>query len=178
MRRQHDDLARFRGNYAFAAAGKENASIARLFAGRHGLRRIFVRSLPPEDRAGLLDGHEDALSSLVLDDDTWDSFVSRSDLIAEVTDLRSRTEPVYYIAVEASFTAHDKDINRATGHAKIIRSATGLEAYPVVAAVRLDPNIDSARITEDAQEYLDAASVNTALWYRLVEDELEPPDPC
>ena len=41
-----------------------------------------------------------------------------------------------------------------------------------VAAVRLDPHIDSDRITEDAEEYLNANNENSALWYPLVEDDL------
>lgn len=178
LRRQHDDLARFRGNYAFDAASGKKTAIARLFAQRHGLRRIFARALSEEDRARLVDGNTDALQALEFDDDVWDSFIERSDLIAEVTNLHGRDQPRYYIAVEASFTGHDKDVTRAVDHAKIVRSATGLDAYAVVAAVRLDPHVTRDNILEDADQYLAADSEDAALWYPLVEEDLEPPDPC
>ena len=178
LRRQHDDLARFRGNYAIDAARGKSVAIARLFAHRYNLRRILARVLSVNDRAEILNMNTSALDTLNLDSDAWDSFIERSDLIAEVTDLHSRDEPRYYIAAEASFTAHDRDIERATDHARIIRCATGLDAYAVIAAVRLDPQIDSDLILEDAEEYMNANSEDTALWFPLVEDDLEPLDPC
>ena len=178
LRRQHDDLARFRGNYAIDAARGKSVAIARLFAHRYNLRRILARVLSVNDRAEILNMNTSALDTLNLDSDAWDSFIERSDLIAEVTDLHSRDEPRYYITAEASFTAHDRDIERATDHAKIIRCATGLNAYAVIAAVRLDPQIDSDLILEGAEEYMNANNEDLALWFPLPETDLEPPDPC
>ena len=175
-RRQHDDLARFRGNYALDAARENYVAIARLFARRNGLRRMYVRPLADVERRGILARNTNALESLDLQDATWDTFMS-PDLVAEVTDLNNGEEPRYYIAVEASFTADRKDLQRATDHAKILRCATGQEAYAVVAAVKLTPNIEDL-VLEDAAEYLEADNEETALWFTLVEEELEPPDPC
>ena len=167
-----------RRNYALDSARKKIVTISRMFAQQHGLRWIFARALSREDRVDLLDWNSGALDALNLGNETWDSYLEHSSIIAEVTNLHSRNDPQYYIAVEASFTGHNKDVTRATDHAKIIRCATGLDAHAVVAAVRLDPNIDSDRILEDIEEYLDTANENTALWFPLVEEDLEPPDPC
>ena len=166
-----------RGNYAIDAARKNDMEIARLFAHRHGLRQIDVRMLPHNERRMMLVENQTALPGLDLWDPMGDSFL-RPDLVAEVTDLLDAEQPRYYITVEASFTAHDRDVSRATDHAKIIRCATGLDAYAVVAAVRLDPHINSDRISEGIEEYLNANSKDTALWYPIVEDDLEPADPC
>ena len=132
-RRQHDDLARFRGNYALHAARENYMSIARLFARRNGLQRVYVRPLADVERRDMLARNTSALESLNLRDAAWDSFMS-PDLVAEVTGLHSDEEPRYYIAVEASFTADRKDLERATDNAKILRCATGRDAYAVVAA--------------------------------------------
>ena len=175
-RRQHDDLARFRGNYALDAAREKYVSIARLFAQRNGLRRIYVRSLADSERRDLLVRNTDALESLDLRDAAWDSFMS-PDLVAEITGLHVNEEPRYYIAVEASFTADRNDLERATDNAKILRCATGRDAYAVVAAVRLAPSIENLLLA-DVTEYVEADNEDVALWYALAEEELEPPDPC
>ena len=176
-RRQHDDLARFRGNYAFESARRNDVAIARLFAHRHGLRQINVRVLPHNERRVMLVENQTALAGLDLWDPMGDTFL-RPDLVAEVTDLAEAEQPRYYIAAEASFTADDKEIARVTDHAKIIRCATGRDAYAIVAAVRLDSRTGSDRLLEDPEEYLNANNEDTALWYPLPEDDLEPPDPC
>ncbi len=177
LRRQHDDLARFRGNYAIDAARQSDMAIARLFAHRQGLRQISVRALSDNERRMMLVENQTELAGLDLRDPLGDTFL-RPDLVAEVTDLVDAEQPQFYIAAEASFTAHDRDIERATDHAKIIRCATGLNAYAVIAAVRLDPHIDSDLILEDAEEYMNANNEDLALWFPLPETDLEPPDPC
>ncbi len=175
-RRQHDDLARFRGNYALHAARENYVPIARLFARRNGVQQMYVRQLADVERRDMLARNTNALESLDLRDAAWDSFMS-PDLVAEVTGLHSNEEPRYYIAVEASFTADRKDLERATDNAKILRCATGQDAYAVVAAVRLAPSIENL-LLDDVTEYVEADNEDIALWYNLVEEELEPPDPC
>ena len=177
LRRQHDDLARFRGNYAIEAARQNDMAIAQLFAHMHGLRQIDVRALSHGERRAMLIENQTELANLGLWAPLGDTFL-RPDLIAEVTALVDAERPQYYIAVEASFTAHDRDIARATDHAKIVRCATGRDTYAVIAAVRLDPTIDRNRIIEDPEVYLHANDEDSALWYPIVEDELEPADPC
>ncbi len=166
-----------RRNYAIDAARQSDMAIARLFAHRHGLRQINLRALSDNERRMMLVENQTELAGLDLRAPLGDTFL-RPDFIAEVTDLVYADQPRYYIAAEASFTAHDRDIERATDHAKIIRCATGLNAYAVIAAVRLDPHIDSDLVLEDAEEYLNANNENTALWYPLPETDLEPLDPC
>ena len=48
-RRQHDDLARFRGNYAVDAARNSDMEISELFARLRGMRRIQVRELNKDE---------------------------------------------------------------------------------------------------------------------------------
>ncbi len=53
-RRQHDDLGRFRGNYAGDAGRRSGPEIAHLFTRLHDLRRIFVRPLSIEERGEVM----------------------------------------------------------------------------------------------------------------------------
>ena len=140
------------------------------------MRRIYVRPLANDELRETLAKSASALEEINLRDEAWDTFV-RPDLVAEVTELHSGENPQYYIAVEASFTGHVKDVDRATDHARILRCATGQDAYAVVAAVRMDPNIEN-RLFDDAAKFLDANDEDAALWYPLVEENPEPPDPC
>ena len=89
--------------------------------------------------------------------------------------------PLYYIAVEASYSIDDEDIARATDHAKIVHAITGLTAYAVVAGVRLDDEItDDARskVCEEVTQYAEADSdPDFVYWHRLESSDLRPPEP-
>ena len=64
----------------------------------------------------------------------------------------------------------EKDIDKATDNAKIIRAVTGLEAYPVVVTDRPLQWKDEAaryRLYEDAAQFVAASNPDAALWYRL-----------
>ena len=174
-RRQHDDLARFRGNYAIDAARNRDAEVAELFARQRGMRQIQVRPLTRDELDQMLNESLEALEALRLRDRAWLTF-PKSDIIAEVTERRS-SSPDFYIAVEASYTADTEDVLRATDHAKILRCVTGLDAYAVVAGVRTAPGIEGIIFDEVAQ-FAEANDEDSALWFQLEEDELEPPDPC
>ena len=67
-----------------------------------------------------------------------------------------------YIAVEASFTAHENDIRRATRNADYLARFTGKAAIPVVAAVLIDPKV---------QDDFDSGKVQ---WYALQQRDVEP----
>ena len=174
FRRQHDDLGRFRGNYAADAARKNDLEIAQLFAGAHGLRRIRRRRLTADELSNMLDQNYEELGDLRLRERAWLTF-ENADFVAEITE-RSGAGQGFYIAVEASFTGSTEDVRRASDHARILRRATGQDAYAVVAAVRAVPNIESS-LFEDVAEFIEAKNENAALWYRLDEDEIEPRDP-
>ena len=173
-RRQHDDLGRFRGNYAMDAARKNRSEISKMFARLRGMGRMRFRVLDSAELSDMLDESYESLDALNLGEEAWNTFDS-SDLIVAVTERRG-SRLGFYIAVEASFTGGDRDVSRAIAHAKILRCATGLDAYAVVAAVRLDPNVENL-VLDDAAKLQDADNEDVALWYPIVEEDLESLDP-
>ena len=173
-RRQHDDLARFRGNYAVDAARNSDMEIAELFAQLRGMRRIQVRALNKDELDEMLNENYEAVEALRLRDMAWRTF-PKSDIIAEVTD-RGNSRPGFFIAVEASYTGSAEDALKATDHAKILRHATGRDAYAVVAGVRMGPSVEG-RVFDEIARFVEADDDGSAFWYPLDEDELEPPDP-
>ena len=174
-RRQHDDLGRFRGNYAIDAARNKDVQVAELFARQRGMRRVQIRRLSRADLDDILNDNYEDVEALRLRERVWLTF-PKADIIAEVTQRR-HSGPGFYIAVEASYTANTEDVLRATDHAKILRGVTGLDAYAVVAGVRMAPNIEGTLFDEIAQ-FTEAGNEDGALWVRLELDELEPRDPC
>ena len=60
----------------------------------------------------------------------------RADLVLYVSDDQERPR---YLAVEASFTVDDRDINRAVRNAGYLTKYTGLRSDPVVAGVEILP---------------------------------------
>ncbi|MCY4653149.1 MAG: hypothetical protein OXC95_08300 [Dehalococcoidia bacterium] len=113
-RRQHEDMGRFRGNYAISAARNSDGEIAGLFARLRGMGRMLqVRRLGKEERDAMLNDNLDAVESLALRDSVWLGF-PRADIIAEIMDRRN-SGPGFYIAVEASYTVGIEDFLRATG---------------------------------------------------------------
>ena len=173
-RQQHEDFGRFRGSYAADAARRNRGEIALIFARLRGMRNLRVRALDSDERSDMLDEHYDAVTALNLRDRAWQTF-DVPDLIAEVTARRSST-PGFYIAIEASYTGDMEDLLRATDHAKILRSATGLDAYPIVAGVRIGPSIRD-KVFEDVTHFIHINDEDTALWYQISEAHMEPPDP-
>ena len=173
-RQQHEDFGRFRGSYAADAARRNRGEIALIFARLRGMRNLRVRALDSDERSDMLDEHYDAVTALNLRDRAWQTF-DVPDLIAEVTARRSST-PGFYIAIEASYTGDMEDLLRATDHAKILRSATGLDAYPIVAGVRIGPSIRD-KVFEDVTHFIRINDEDTALWYQISEAHMEPPDP-
>ena len=173
-RQQHEDFGRFRGSYAADAARRNRGEIALIFARLRGMRNLRVRALDSDERSDMLDEHYDAVTALNLRDRAWQTF-DVPDLIAEVTARRSST-PGFFIVVEASYTGDMEDLLRATDHAKILRSATGLDAYPIVAGVRIGPSIRD-KVFEDVTHFIRINDEDTALWYQISEAHMEPPDP-
>ena len=123
----------------------------------------------------MLNDNLDAVESLALRDSVWLGF-PRADIIAEVMDRRN-PGPGFYIAVEASYTVGIEDVLRATNHARILRRVTGQDAYAVVAGVRMGPSVGSG-VFDDVERFAVEDDEDTAFWYQINEDDLEPPDPC
>ncbi len=125
--------------------------------------------------------HRDAFLSLDLRQEGALGKFRRPDVIALVSEMRSDPmEPVFYLAVEASYSGEEMDIDKATDNAKILRAVTGLHAYPVVVAVRLQRGMSNearARLYEDVDEYLAAGDADSAFWYRHDSADLRPPEP-
>ncbi len=174
-RQQHEDFGRFRGNYAVSTMRENDFEIARIFSRLRGFRRIRIRPLTRVELSDMLDDHYDAVDALGLRERAWITF-QNPDLIAEITGLRSANTG-FYIAVEASYTGDREDTLRATDHAKILRRATGLDSYAVVASVRLGPGVKSG-IFNDVSRFVEARDEDAVLWYQLDEEKLEPFDPC
>ncbi len=96
------------------------------------------------DEVGVLD--RNALRAMVRQADTSDiprnhrySFIE-ADAIIEATDNRGET---HYVAMEASFTADERDTNRAARNADYLTKFTGQPAHAVIAAHRIDDRIDA-----------------------------------
>ena len=172
-RRQHDDLGRFRGNYAADAARQNIMEISILFAPRRQ-NPLRIQTLRQADLTDIYEKGFDDITALGLRERAWRTFMA-PDLIAEVTEFRS-SRPAFYIAVEASYTGDSEDLLRATDHARILRAATGLDAYPVVASVRLAPSVRDV-LSRDATRILETNDRNAALWFQLREEELEALNP-
>ena len=174
FRQQHEDFGRFRGSYAADAARRHRGEIAGIFARMRGMRYLRIRELGSDERSNMLDEHYDAVSALNLRERAWLTF-DVPDMTAEVTARRS-SAPGFYIAVEASYTGDTEDLRRATDHAKILRAATGKDAYAVVAGVRIGPKIRD-KVYHDITDFLYVNDEDAALWYQLTEAHFEPFDP-
>ena len=83
---------------------------------------------------------------------------SRADLVIEARDAEGDT---HYIAVEASFTATQRDASRAQRNAALLTRFTGRLAYAVISSVRKD---------HDAEAEIAAGN---AWWHDLEERDME-----
>ena len=168
----------FRGTYAQSAANKERIRIANKFAYLHGVKYTDAMGVRRDVMRGWLRGENTAIvEGLQLRDRAWETFLV-PDLVAAVHDLTAPEDarPLYYIALESSYSIDDEDVVRATDHAKIVNAVTGLPAYAVVAGVRLDERItDGARnrIREEVAEYVEAGNQDFVYWHKLEASESE-----
>ena len=180
-RRELQAQSSFHGNYAQSAASKDDLEIAGLFAGLRGIARIVTGQVGRSMLTTWLRDKSDELEALGLRPRAWRTFL-RPDIIAWVKDLYADddADPEFYIAVEASYTSEAEDILKVTDHAKILRAATGLDAYPVVAAVMLDdelaPEMES-RLYYHVERFIEDNDEDAALWYRLDSADLRPSEP-
>ena len=147
--------------------------IAAKFAELHGLDgdMLDTTHISPDALRDWVRDRRDELLSLDLRQEGALIKFRRPDYIALVSEMRSgRMEPAFYLAVESSYSVREKDIDKATDNAKILRAVTGLAAYPVVAGVRLHDSRSyqaRARLYDAVDEYVAAGDAEAALWYRM-----------
>ena len=180
---QEQAQSSFRGTYAQSTASEEDVEIARKFAAAHGLDSVLIDTIHIGRRTlrEWANTHRDVLLTLDLkQSNPLDKFI-RPDIVAAITDATDEdATPVYYLAVEASYSGEKKDIDKATDNAKILRAITGLKAYPVVAAVRLHHRMDDEtrnRLYEDVNDFIEADNPDSAFWYKIDSDDMRPPEP-
>ena len=123
-----DDIGPIKDAHATSSAIRE----ADLIAEEMGFR--FVRILERSDIRRLVNGK--GLPGASSDD--LKSF-RRADLIIEVTDSQGE---VAYIAAEISFTADERDTNRAIRNAEYMNRLTGKQARAAIVGLRRDNRIE------------------------------------
>ena len=169
----------YRGAHAQTAANRDRVRISNLFAKFHAIRRTDAMPVRRNRLKAWLQGENaEVVEALNLRDRAWETFLE-PDIVAAVHDLMAddATEPAFYIVVEASYTGEAEDIDKATDHAKIVHAVTGLDAYPVVAAVRLDDKMEPetrSRLYDDVQKFVAANDADAAFWFRLGSADLRP----
>ena len=172
----------YRGAHAQTAANRDRVRISNLFAKFHAIRRTDAMPVRRSRLKAWLQGENtEVVEALNLRDRAWETFLE-PDIVAAVHDLMAENdaEPAFYIVVEASYTGEAEDIDRAIDHAKIVHAVTGLDAYPVVAAVQLDDKMEPetrSRLYDDVQEFVAVNDADAAFWYRLGSADLRPTEP-
>ena len=172
----------YRGAHAQTAANRDRVRISNLFAKFHAIRRTDAMPVRRNRLKAWLQGENaEVVEALNLRDRAWETFLE-PDIVAAVHDLMAddATEPAFYIVVEASYTGEAEDIDKAIDHAKIVHAVTGLDAYPIVAAVRLDDKMEPetrSRLYDDVQKFVAANDANAAFWYPLGSADLRPAEP-
>ena len=172
----------YRGAHAQTAANRDRVRISNLFAKFHAIRRTDAMPVRRNRLKTWLQGENaEVVEALNLRDRAWETFLE-PDIVAAVHDLMADddAEPAFYIVVEASYTGEAEDIDKAIDHAKIVHAVTGLDAYPIVAAVRLDDKMEPetrSRLYDDVQEFVAVNDADAAFWYRLGSADLRPDEP-
>ena len=172
----------YRGAHAQTAANRDRVRISNLFAKFHAIRRTDAMPVRRNRLKAWLQGENaEVVEALNLRDRAWETFLE-PDIVAAVHDLMADddAEPAFYIVVEASYTGEAEDIDKAIDHAKIVHAVTGLDAYPIVAAVRLDDKMEPetrSRLYDDVQKFVAANDADAAFWFRLGSADLRPIEP-
>ena len=142
------DLGEVRGGHARSAVINNAALIA------DGLGYQLISEVP----RGIILGFSRMAASNNVSPDDVKSF-QQADLVLYVSDGQGSPG---YLAIEASFTIANRDIDRAVRNARYLRKYTGLQADPVVAGVEVLP---------EAQARID----NGEAWlHRIERRDLQP----
>ena len=122
LTRIEGDMGTFRAFFARSALHSDATGIA------IDLGLEYVRIVPQEELTQMTQGAAGRIPTNELR-----SF-RRADLVIEATDGSS----THYISVEASYTADQRDTDRAQRNARFLTEFTGQTAHPVIASVRND----------------------------------------
>ena len=147
MKVLRSDIGVLRGGHARTTAIRKAAGIARGM----GLRR--TRNLSMDDLYDMIDSadtsdiHANVLTSF-----------ANADLAMEATDAGG---VVCYVAVEISYTVHNRDISRASRNSRFLTRFTDRPAFAAVSGESID---------EDIQDIIDSGEV---FWYQLTSEDLE-----
>ena len=176
QREEHNDLGRFRGNYAIETTRRISAIIAMELAQHVDADSVFMET--PLTQGELKDMYltdPEAITALNLRPHAAARFQS-ADLVALAEKRKDRAGVTgsFYLVVEVSYTIGRNDIEKVLEHARIVQAATGIDTYAVVSGVRVAPPV-SDRVVDDALEYLNSDDEGVVFWYRLTQ-VLEPDD--
>ncbi len=159
LQRMDHDFRNFRGNFAERAARKSAYGIAIVLSEEKSLDLDItsVRTIPRGEYTALARQYGRAKFN-ALPRDVKLSFL-HSDLIIEA---REEDGPIFYIAVEASYTCDGRDTARAISHSLLLTQFTGKESYPAISGVRFDSTV---------QPIIESGDV---LWHPIEEEEMDP----
>ena len=147
LRTMGNDLGVVKGGYARTEILRKASVIAQDMGYR------FVKNLR---RSQILDFADKAMENI--DEATLNSF-RNADLIMEVKDSKSRQN---YIAVEASYTVHIRDVRRAKRNPELLYDLTEVQSHAAVAGVEMN---------EGAERQARDGNIH---WYRIPRRDLQP----
>ena len=147
-----DRLRRDTGNMRASHARVETARDAGGIA--HDMGFTFIRALAPDDLLAMVRNND----TTDLGDGDLRSF-RLADLVLNASDANGG---VHWIAVEISYTADERDSNRALRNARLLTRFTGHPAHAAIASIRNDDRI---------QGMIDSGQV---YWHRLEDRDPEP----
>ena len=147
LRRMADQLGEMFDYYAIIAQ-KEAAFLVRELGLRH------VRTLTSDELIEM----SSALTTYASSHEDVKSFC-RADMILAASDAEGQT---WYVAVEASYAADERDTSRALRNADYMTCLTQCPAHAAIAAVKIDDRIQD--VVQKGQVY----------WYVIVPDEMAP----
>ena len=153
MDRFNNDIGQVKGGHARWSTIHEAPSIVLGLNLERSLGLKYVRDVTMAELAAM--AHNAAGGDISTNE--LRSF-SRADLVIEIEDASGDT---CYLAVEASFTATQRDASRAMRNAALLTRFTGLPAHPIVSSIRNDRN---------AQAEIAAGNV---WWHELEERDME-----
>ena len=129
MRAVRQDLRPLKGSYARSGAERDTRRIARI------MNCFQIGLLNSDDLYRLLA----AIDSDDISRSDRDSF-ENADIV--IVGEHRETGETHYIAVEASFTAHENDTRRAMRNADYLARSTGKLTHAVVASLFVDPSVE------------------------------------
>lgn len=162
MRTQQEDFMDFKGQFAEEVAVKNVPSITDLVGRSIGKNLEDLEVFSVDQRREWISDNRELLTSMGLERGDFISF-RQSDITILARNERDYRDTCY-VAVEASYTCRPEDITMARRNVRIIEACSGIEAYGVVAGVR---------INDRAAAMLESEGEPTIQWFRIEKEELD-----